>query len=115
MITVNSSYYKLMMSVACLASLFNLLLTQYVRNQPQEKETKKAVAKSAPWLANKKAMNRQLPVYPWLNYPIYIILRHRARWVDQWKVIKIPKAAKCLSSDCVQTHCFTSPYRKKVA
>jgi len=60
----------------------------------------------------KKAMGSPSPVYPWLNYPIYIILRHRARRVDQWKVIKIPKAFDCISTDYVEPHCFTSPYRK---
>lgn len=57
----------------------------------------------ATWLVNKKAMGGLSSVYPWLNYPIYLILWHRVQWVDQWKVI-IPKAAKALSTDNVPAH-----------
>jgi len=40
---------------------------------PSEKGIKKAMVESAPWPVNNKATDSPLPVYPWLNYPIYII------------------------------------------
>jgi len=55
-----------------------------------------------PPMALKKQKSHVLPLsaYPWLKYPIFLILVHRVQWADQGKVIIVTKDFKVLSISC---------------